>query len=71
MELEEVNELPPLGESPPCPECGSGARFFRWTGENAGYIKLKTTVRYTISGMSYDEASDVTTWTVEPVRSGH
>lgn len=27
--------------------------------------------RYRIVGIAYDEAHDETTWTVEPVRSGH
>jgi hypothetical protein len=45
VEIEEVAELPPLGEHSPCPECASVARFFRWTGENAGYITMKSTVK--------------------------
>jgi hypothetical protein len=44
-EIEESAELPPLGEHPPCPECRSHERFFRWTGENAGFITMRTTVR--------------------------
>jgi hypothetical protein len=28
-------------------------------------------VRYRILDIAYDEPRDVTTWTVEPVRSGH
>ena len=40
----EATELPPLGEHPPCPECGSRQRFYRWTGENAGHVKMTMTV---------------------------
>jgi hypothetical protein len=41
--ISEEIELPPLGEHPPCPECGSRQRFFRWMGENAGHITIKST----------------------------
>lgn len=43
--IQEATELPPLGEHPPCPECGSRRRFFRWTGENAGHITMRSTVK--------------------------
>jgi hypothetical protein len=45
LQTDEAAELPPLGEHPPCPDCGSGTRFFRWTGENAGYVTMRATVQ--------------------------
>jgi hypothetical protein len=44
-EIGESADLPPLGEHSSCPECRSDERFFRWTGENAGYITMRSTVR--------------------------
>jgi hypothetical protein len=44
-EIEEVAELPLLGEELPCPQCASRRWFFRWTGENAGYVTIKLTVK--------------------------
>jgi hypothetical protein len=34
-----------LGTRPPCPECGSSDRAFRWTGANAGHVLLSAKVR--------------------------
>jgi hypothetical protein len=42
--VEESAELPPLAERSPCPECQSDQRFFRWTGENAGHMTMRSTV---------------------------
>jgi hypothetical protein len=42
--IAEQRDLPPLGKHPPCPECGSHRRFYRWTGANAGHATLRLTV---------------------------
>jgi hypothetical protein len=33
-------------------------------------VRIGTEHRYTITGMSYDEGTDTTTWIVMPVRNG-
>ncbi len=42
LEIEEAaKDLPELGPHPPCPDCGSRRRTFRYNGPNAAFMVFR------------------------------